>query len=238
MNFSQRLLLELFLPYTAVILILDNFFPGASTVYYFKFITIFSLFLASCLVKKRHPEQILMNAAVFFALLGEFFLNGCDLLAPDLADWSGAYGALGFMLAYGLLILAFYRGAKAYRSGIVAALPVLLVGLSVLVILHPYIEKQLIWETLSFYAVLCCMAWCSILTLFGGYFGPGASRRIALAGFLILISDSGVAMAIFHPSFAGHFTPWLENIIWGAYVPAWTLIVFTMAGDDLLATGN
>jgi len=230
-KYSQRLLLAIFLPLTAVILMLDNFFPGAGFMNLVKFFTIFSLFLASCLVKKRYPEQVLMNAAVFFALLGEFFLNGCDLLAPDLADWSGAYGALGFMLA-------FNRGAKGGRSGIVAALPVLIVCLPVLIILHPYIENQLIWESLLFYAVLCCMAWCSILTLFGGYFGPGASRRIALAGFLILISDSGVAMAIFHPSFAGHFTPWLENIIWGAYVPAWTLIVFTMAGDDLLATGN
>jgi len=235
MNFSQRFLLALFLPLTAVILILDNFFPGASNVYYFKFITIFSLFLAACLVKKRHPEQVLMNAAVFFALLGEFFLNVFDLMAPDLAYGSGAYGALGFMLAYGLLIVAFNQGAGDGRSRILAAMPVLVVCLPVLIILRPYIAHQLLWESLLFYSVLCCMAWCSIRTLFGRYYSPGASRSMALAGFLILISDSGVAMAIFHPLFAGHFTPWLENIIWGAYVPAWTLIVFTMAGDDLLS---
>lgn len=226
----------LFLPLTVVILILDNFFPGARIVTYIKFITIFSLFLSACLLKKRYLEQVIINTAVFFALIGEFFLNIYDFLAPDPACRSAVFGALGFMLAYGLLIIVFNRGAG--RGGITAAVPVLVISLPVLIILYPHISAYYIWGALLFALVLCCMTWCSMRTLFGVYYSPWASRCMALSGLLLLISDSGVAMAMFHPLFAGHFIPLLANIIWAAYVPAWTLLVFVMAGLNCCPPGH
>ncbi|MCL5057794.1 MAG: hypothetical protein M1130_07340 [Actinobacteria bacterium] len=56
-----------------------------------------------------------------------------------------------------------------------------------------------------------------------------------LAGLLILISDIGVANNVFNPAYSSIIVPWLQNIIWGTYIPAWTLMAVNIAENRLLA---
>jgi len=51
----------------------------------------------------------------------------------------------------------------------------------------------------------------------------------------MLICDISVAHTLFNPAFVGQFIPWLKNIIWFSYVPAWTLIVYISTKEDILA---
>lgn len=232
MNSKQKVLLSIFLPLSALIVILDNVFPGADMVNYFKFATVCAVFLASLKIAKRYREQVVLNVAVFFAVVGDFFLNLCSTV-PELAVRVVPFGISGFLLAYILLIVVFHKKYSASWKELLAAVPVLAVFIPNLIILHPYVSGYMLWGTLLFGLVLCFMAWTSIGAMFRGYFRMEVSWRVALAGYLMFISDMGVANSLFNPAFAGHFVPWLENIIWGAYVPAWTLIAVTIAEDEL-----
>jgi uncharacterized membrane protein YhhN len=100
--------------------------------------------------------------------------------------------------------------------------------------LYPHINKELRFGLLLFCFILCYMAWTAVSTLFRGYFSPGASCRIALAGYLMFLSDMGVANSLFNPALAGQPAPMLDVFVWVTYVPAWTLIVVTIADDNLL----
>lgn len=231
----QIFLLAVFLSLTAGILVLDNMFPGEKAVNYFKFTTAFLLFAAALFSPKQCREKWLLTAAVFFMMAGDFFLDILNVGVPSLYGRAAIYGAMAFFLAYLALTAAFLKGRGAGLGGLLALVPVLIPAVTVFSIIRPHIWPHLFWGVVIFAFTLCFMAWSAIGTLFRGHYGPGAARRLALAGCLIFVSDSGVALAQFHPAFAGHFTVWLENIIWGTYIPAWTLVVVTIAGDDLLA---
>ncbi|MFZ5652171.1 MAG: lysoplasmalogenase family protein [Bacillota bacterium] len=235
MNIRQRIILAVSLSLTAGILTLDNLFPGEKAVNYVKFTTVFFLFAVALFSFKQYREKVLLNIAVFFAMVGDFFLDILNVNMPSMYGRAAIYGAMAFFLAYLTLIAAFIKGRGAGRWGLLALAPVLAPAVPVFLMIRPHIWPQLYWGAVIFAFVLCFMAWAALCTMFRGYYSPGAARRLALAGYLILVSDSGVALAQFHPAFAGHFTPWLENIIWGTYIPAWTLVVVSIAGDDLLA---
>lgn len=216
---------------TALIIMLDNLCPDARAVNLVKFFTMLWLFFVSLFCRKKYREQVILGIAVFLALLGVFFLNICNIFYTAMYGKAGVFGAMSFFLAYLVLLHAFMRGSRAGRGGIFAAVLVLSLALPVSLAVLPHVGQELIGGVALFALVLCFMAWSAICTIFRGHYSPGAARSLALAGYLILISDSGVALAQFHPAFAGHFTPWLQNIIWGTYIPAWALIVGVVRRD-------
>lgn len=228
MNKTQKVLLAVYLPVTALILILDRYMPAAVPVYYFKFAAITSLFITATFIKKTCRPQVLLNLSLFFIVIADFFLVFAETI-PSLKGHTFLLGMGGFMAAYLLLIAVFRKHSKTGPCRPVAAFPVLTVFLPVFAVLVQHINGLMLWAALLFSAVLCVMAWSAIATLCSGCYSPKASRLMAAAGFLAFICDMGVALAHFHPLFAGRFVPWLENIIWAAYVPAWTLIVLLIA---------
>lgn len=118
-------------------------------------------------------------------------------------------------------------------AGKLKAVPVLGVFIPNLAALIHHISWPQNLGFLLFGLVLAFMAWVSVSAPFSGCYRPGVSRYMALAGLLIFISDTALAHSLFNPDYAGHFVPWLKNIIWGAYVPAWTLVTAIIAEDRL-----
>lgn len=232
MNNIQRALLAIYLPLTLLFLVLDNLYPGESFVSYIKFATIITLFLVAFCIKKKYKEQKLMTLAILFVTIGDFFLVYCRNI-KELSNIVVPFGMLGFMVAYLSLILAFQKNFKIGLGELLALVPVLGIFIPNCIVLYPYITGSIFYGVTIFSLVICYMTWTTISTLFRGYYNPIVSRYIALSGFLMLICDLGVANSLFNPAFAGKFIPWLKNIIWGAYVPAWTLIVFIIATEDL-----
>ncbi len=232
MNKVQKLVLSIFLPITALFIVLDNIFPGAPLVNYIKFVTIITLFLIALRINKTYPEQRLLTAAMFLVMIGDLFLVFCKTFFD-----SGKFlpfGVLSFSIAYLLVVFAFQRNFKTGRFEAVAALPVLIITIPVVIILLASVSGFLKFGLLIFIAILCYCTWTCICTVSRGYFVPKSSYRIALAGFLMLICDLGVGLSSFYPQFSGTFVPLLKNIIWGSYIPAWTLIVVTIAEKNLI----
>jgi len=233
MNKLQKVLLAIYLPITMVILILDNLYPGANMISYIKYAIIISLFIVAFKIKKNFTEQFFMTLAIFFAMISDFFLVFCSTI-PDLNNRVIPLGIAGFIIAYSLLILAYQKNFKFGWGEFLAIIPVLSIFIPQFIILYPFINGFMFYGTAIFGLVLCYMAWTSICTIFRGYFNPITSRLIALSGFLMFICDLGVANGIFNPAFSNSFVPWLKNIIWGSYIPAWTLLVVIIAEKNLL----
>lgn len=234
MNSHQKKLLGIFFSMTAFILILDHFFPGEKFVNFIKHATIIALLIFALTIRKKNREKKIMSVALFFTVVGDFLLNFCSIF-PGLAYKVFPYGVLAFTIAYILLIVALQKNLKPGWQELLSAIPVLAVIVPLFIMLYPYIHAEIIFESLLFSFVLGYMATISITTLFKGYFSKKVSIRIALAGFLILISDMGVAIEQFMPTYTDHFIPWLKNIIWGTFVPAWTLIVVNIAENNFLS---
>jgi hypothetical protein len=47
------------------------------------------------------------------------------------------------------------------------------------------------------------------------------------------ISDLAVALAMFHPYFAGSLNPWLDTLIWITYLPRWMLLNIVIHEDNI-----
>lgn len=233
MNNIQRVLLAIYLPVTIIILILDNLYQGESLVSYIKFATIITLFLVALRIKTKYHEQKFMKLSVFFIVIADFFLVFCTTIT-ELSSKIVACGIIGFMLAYLSLIIAYNKNFKIGVGELLVVIPVVGIFLSIFLKLYPYIMGPMFYLVIIFGVVLFYMVWTSISSIFRGYFNPKISRYIALSGFLMLICDMGVANQLFNPAFAGQFVPWINNIIWGSYVPAWTFIVYIIAEDNLL----
>lgn len=235
MNNVQKILIATYLPITIFILILNILYPGAAFVKCIKFTTIITLFLVALSIKKNFLEQRIMNLAIFFVSIGDFFLNFCSII-PKLSDKVMPLGSLAFLLAYLALILAFQKNFKIGISELLGIIPILMIFIPNFIKLSSYISGLIFYGLIIFSLVLCYMVWTSISTIFRGYFNPQVSRHAALSGYLILISDMAVAHSMFNPAFADQFVPWLNNVIWASYVPAWTLIVLIIAEKNLLSS--
>lgn len=234
-NREQNLLIRVYLPLTFVIILTDHLFPGRVAVNYFKFVVVLTLFPAALLTGKWFREQVILTFAVFLMVVGDFFLNLCSAI-PDLAGDVRIFGVLSFILAYLSLLAVFVKGRKKPGPGKYLTLaPVLAVLLPAVAAIAPHVEGELLTGALIFTLVLGLLAWTAICTLFRGYYSAAASFRFALAGLLILISDIGVANNVFNPAYSSIIVPWLQNIIWGTYIPAWTLIAVNIAENRLLA---
>ena len=132
----------------------------------------------------------------------------------------------GFIGAYLLLLLAFFPRTRVKARSFLGLLPFLLVFALVFRELRPYAEGAFFWVAMITGIILILTAW----TLSGAFWGlpstlPGLSPWfLALAGLLLFASDMVVAYSIFHPDFSGYLF-WKEALIWGTYVPGWTLIL-------------
>ncbi|KJS13773.1 MAG: hypothetical protein VR67_03225 [Peptococcaceae bacterium BRH_c8a] len=237
MNNTQKKLLYTFLPMTVIIILLDILSHGDIKVGYVKYATIITLFLATLVVRKRYQEQKIMNIAVFFIIVGDFFLVFCDTF-PEISGKVHIFGIFGFLVAYLFLILAFHKNFRVGWKELFAGIPVLAIFIPNYFILFPYVSGLMFYGGTLFSVILCYMAWVSICTMLRCYYSPRISRCIALAGYLMLICDIGVSQSLFNPAFANQFNPWLACLIWGSYVPAWTLIAVTIAEDNLLYDTN
>ncbi|KJS88261.1 MAG: hypothetical protein JM58_01505 [Peptococcaceae bacterium BICA1-8] len=237
MNNFQKVLLVIYLPITIFILILDILYPGGNMVSYLKYATIISLFIVALKIKKNYTEQYFMNLAIFFAMFSDFFLVFCSTI-PEISRSVVSFGIAGFILAYSLLIIAYQKNFKFGWGEFFTMLFVLSIFVPQYIILYPHINGWMFYGAVIFGLVLCYMAWTSICTIFRGYFNPKISRLIALSGFLMFICDLGVANDIFNPAFSNLFVPWLKNIIWGSYIPAWTLLVVLIAEKNLLSSSR
>ncbi|MDH7478879.1 MAG: hypothetical protein QHH02_02595 [Syntrophomonadaceae bacterium] len=115
MNSLQRTVLKVFLSATLLILVLDRLFPGASPVNLLKYATIIGLFLVASAARKRHREQLLMNRALFWVVVADFFLVYCQTI-PGVAGKTVPFGVAGFLLAYLNLLQLTSRTSSSVRE--------------------------------------------------------------------------------------------------------------------------
>lgn len=237
MNSEQNFILKIYLFLTAVIIVLDNILPNHFAVNYFKFTVVLTLFPVALLVGKSFREQWILVFAVFLMVLGDFFLTLCAAL-PEPTEDAGILGVISFLMSYLSLLGVFLKGCKKCPEQYLALIPVLALLLPACWAVLPHVAARLLPGALIFALALGYMSWAAIGTLFSDYYSPAVSLRFALAGCLILISDIGVANRLFNPEYGQHFVWWLQNIVWGAYIPAWTLIVINVADERLLRRWN
>jgi hypothetical protein len=225
----RKKMLLVYLLLTLLIVVFDHLYPGENWVRFFKFSTMLSL--ALIVFGGRRPKG-LIGWAVLFMVLGDFFLNYCAVF-PGLARRLIPFGLVGFAISYFLLTLAF-RGRFKFGIG---ELFLLLVVLSLLLPLffelYPYFMGRFYFYGLLIFGLLLgYMAWTLMSTIFRIDHKHRVSCYVALAGFFILVSDVAVAHSLFNPAYIGLFIPWLENLIWITFVPAWTLLVIVSAELD------
>lgn len=210
MNNTQKSLLVIYLPLTFVILIFDHIYPNENVVLYLKYTTMITLFLSSMIIKKKFHDQKIMALSFIFLVIA------------------------GFLFAYICLIIAYQKNFKIGKGEIIAGIPMAIIFLYVFFSLKPYVYGFMFIGSLIFFMVLCYMTWTGICTLFRNYFTWKISKLIAVSSILMFICDIGVAFSFFHPAYSKEFIPWLQNIIWAAYIPGWTLLAVIINEDALI----
>ena len=233
MNNMQRILFVIYLPITFLILIFDHIYPIEDMVQYLKYTIMITLFLFSISIKKKFHEQKIMALSFFFLVIADFFLVFSTTLDNFKMDVS-PFGVVGFLFAYLCLIVAYQKNFKIGKEEIMSGIPVVSVFMYVFISLQPYVNKHILIGTLIFGIVLCYMTWTGICTLFRNYFNLKISRLIAISSILMFICDLGVAFSKFHPVYSKMHVPWLDNIIWAAYIPGWTILAVIINEKNLL----
>jgi len=230
MNNAQRILLAIYLPLTFLILTFDNLYPVSDAVSYLKFTTMFTLFLSVTIVRKNTREQKLMTRAYFFLVIADFFMVFLTTF-DDLNLYLEGLGGVGFLLAYLCLIPVLQKNFKLGKAEIITAIPIAIIFLGIFLLLQPYLGLLFSIGIFIFTAVLCYMAWAAICAIFRNYYTHKTACLIAIAAILMLVCDMFVVISIFYPPYPS-FLPWSENIIWGSYVPGWTLLAVVINEEN------
>jgi len=237
MNDMQKLVILIFLPVVLLILILDHLLPGAAIVRYIKLAILIVLFCLTLLFKKTlrsdYIEKKLIRLAFFLVVLSDFLFVAGLHISP-LHDETTLIGVIGFFTSYICLILAFRKAPLTGIGQVIAAMPVLAVYIPFLIWFSPWVSGSLFYGTLLFSLVLCGMTWRAICTITERYYTVHVAHGLALAGYLMFISDLAVGLAVFNPIFTDKFDPWLQNIIWSSFICAWIIIVLVLAEKDFL----
>jgi hypothetical protein len=233
MSNVQKSLLVTYLPLTFVILIFDHIYPNENVVLYLKYTTMITLFLSSMIIKKKFHDQKIMALSFIFLVIADFFLVFFYTFNNFKIDLS-PLGVAGFLFAYICLIIAYQKNFKIGKGEIMAGIPMASIFLYVFFSLKPYVYGFMFIGSLIFFMVLCYMTWTGICTLFRNYFTWKISKLIAVSSILMFICDIGVAFSFFHPTYSKEFIPWLQNIIWAAYIPGWTLLAVIINEDALI----
>lgn len=231
MNLYQKLLLAVFIPVTLVIITLDYIFPSQFFVDIIKFATMTALLLASLYVKKRYNEQLLLLLSLLLAVSGDLLF----VLLKDLLAFSLPIGVSFFTISYISLIAVFSKAKFHDPLMLLTAVPVLSLVLPVAYVSYNKVDDRILPFGIIFIVVLSFMTWSAVKTLFGRYYSAGSAKLMAAAGFMILICDCSVILSLFGPEGFQYFKTVLKSIIWGAWIPAWTLIAVLIGEDKLLA---
>ena len=230
MNNTQRVLMAIYLPFTAFILTLQTMYPDLPVVQYVKYITIVTLFLAGKYMRKHVPEQRLMCLAIFYVVVADFFLVYSTTLSQHTSHFI-PYGILCFTAAYLCLIAAYMKNFSLGLAEVICALLIGCTYLTVIRSLHSYMNGWVLAGMMAFGLLLSSLTWISICTVFARYYRLEVALMIALSGIFMFISDIGVAYASFYPAFSPLVQQGLKNVVWAAYIPAWTLVTMVIGED-------
>jgi len=233
MNSIQKSIVFLSFISTLFIIVVDNLFPGYTTVRIFKLLVIISLFLRASTIEKKYPEQNLLTLALFFAAAGDFIFV-LSHTRPTLFSLVTPFGAAQFALAYLFLLNVYSKKGKFSFYHTVLFLLFIGIFFQLFGKYFLHIQGLLIYALFLFGLILCCMTWRSVCTLFEGYYTFHSAIYMALSGILIFLSDTFVGIAVFEPAFFNQFVPWMENVIWGTFILAWTTVLLLVAEDRLI----
>jgi hypothetical protein len=232
MNKIQKILLAIYLPYTVLIIILVHLFLNNDFAQYVKYASSISQFLIVMFTLKKYPEQKTMAWAFLFMLLADFFL----VFSTTIHAIKISLDSIGmgfFLVAYVFLVVVYQKNFKIGKQELIAAFLIFGTLLAFMALLIPHIKGIMLVLTLVFGFGLSYMAWAAVCTLFRNYYTKRTAQLIALSGLLMYISDLAVALAMFHPYFAGAFNPWLDTLIWLTYLPSWMLLNIVIHEDHL-----
>lgn len=235
MNIIQKILITIYIPLTLLIIIYDNIFPQEIMVNYLRYFIIGTLMLVALISIKEypeHPKKKYLSRSLIFVFIADFFLVFSKTI--DFIEYNLNFlGLLGFMLAYICLIRMYKTKSKNKVKDLISSTPVIVAFALTVMELKPYLEGVLFIGSLIFAIVIYYMLWTSICTLNRDYYSKKVSYLIATSGILMVICDMGVAFSMFHPNYAIIYSPLLKNIIWGAYIPAWTIVVVIINEKNL-----
>ncbi len=232
---TQKILLTIYLPFTFLIILYDNIFPQENMVYYLKYFIIGTLMLSALISKQEYPEhheKKWMALSLVFVFIGDFFLVFLNTIY-SIDHNLDKLGVVGFMFAYICLIKAYKTKSKNKSKDLKIAIPVVIAFTFTIVIIKPYLEGFIFLPTLAFTAVIYYMMWNAICTLNRGYYSKKTSWLITISSILMVVCDTGVALSNIYPKYSVTYIPLLKNIIWGSYIPAWTLIVVIINEKNL-----
>lgn len=232
MNSRQKAILSVYLPLTALILLLDPTSESFRMVQYVRYATVFTLFLAVMALPKKYPEQRTMAPAFFCMALGDFFLVFIYTIRSIRVDLSWV-GILSFMIGYLFLIKAYRKKSLSIKKELAALLPFLTASVVIGWLLMPYMQGAVAVLGFVFLAVLCTMSWQAAATLFTHHFSKKSAVMIAVSGLQMFICDAGIAFSLFHPYYSSVYISFLKNIVWTAYIFGWSLAAMVIAEDQL-----
>ena len=237
MNRVQRIVFSMLMTYLAAILVLqhllsDNFRIMGIVLY----ALIASIFVGSRFAPAPTKTHRTLARAIMFIVIGDFFLILLGtfpcISKGDLFVKVG--GMIGFLCAYGTLITLYIRNFSFGKKDFLASLPVLAVLGPVLGVLLPLVPPGMKVFSVVFGLTVGFMAWNALCQIHRAYFTGTVAIRTAVSGFLMFLSDMGVAFVFFYPGMEQN-SPWLENEIWITYVPAWSLVFVNLLEEKLLA---
>lgn len=234
MNVQQKILVFLFFPLTVLVLFADHVYQGHIYIRLFKFFIIFLLYFCSTMLKVNIREQFLMQKALKFSMLGDFYFVLRLLWIKD-TEILAILGVLMFIASYILLAQALQHTKTFSFLHAIALIPVLSIYFSIFISCRYYFSDIFIFLGVVFFSIiLCLMSWRASCTIFEGYYNLKSAILLASAGILILISDLCVGIAAFDPSCHSIFNPGLVNLIWAGYLSGWIMITLVIAESNPL----
>ena len=212
-------------------LLADNFAIMGIVLY----MVILSLAAGSWMAPRPTRLHRIVGRAILFIAVGDFFLVFLGTLSMFGKEnlVIKVPGMIGFICAYSTLIWLFTRRFTFRKQDLLMLLPVFVIIIPVLYTLLPLIEGPMFYFAIFFTFIVSFMAWNGLCGLHRGFYTKTVSTRFAIAGFLMLLSDMGVAFVMFYPGMQTN-VPWLENEIWITYVPAWTLVFLNLLEEKLV----
>ena len=145
------------------------------------------------------------------------------------------YGGFGFLCAYIILSYVYQKNFRIKIPEIIVGIIILIMDFIIGKILLPYIfDPIILFLDIVFLFTISYMLWSAITTIFRDYYAKPTAYLIAVSAILMFICDLGVAFQFFHPYFYHNFNVLLNNIIWLAYLPGWTLLNLVIYQDHLL----
>lgn len=230
MNRTQRILAVTYGAVTILILLCHLIYTKNAPSLILTFTVRASMVALAFLLPTAFREKKRLRAAFFFTLVSDFFFIFVKLYNPDMPNRE-MYGMMGFILAYFFLTWTFSDRLRLGRRELLTFLPFITIFLILFMTLRQYASGFMYPVGIGIGLMLSITGMATVSTTFRGYFTKRAALFIAIAGAMMFFSDLFVAYSIYHPAWK-EFMLWKENMIWGTYVPAWTMLLLLMAEDQ------